>query len=183
MILSPTHIGGVWTIENFAFEDSRGRFARVFCAKELSRVIGSRAILQVNHSLSSKVGSVRGFHFQHPPHAEMKIIRCLKGRIFDVAVDLRRGSPTLLHWTAVELSADHGNAIVIPEGCAHGFQVLEPDSELLYIHTASYSPQNEGAILFDEPKVGVKWPLEPTDLSQRDLSHPLLADQFEGFDL
>ena len=112
--------------------------------------------------------------------AEIKIVRCLKGRVFDVAVDLRQGSPTFLKWTAVELTPENHLAFVIPEGCAHGFQVLEEDSELLYLHTAFYTPDAEGAVRFDDPRVGVNWPLVPTDLSARDLSHTHLKEIFKG---
>jgi dTDP-4-dehydrorhamnose 3,5-epimerase len=110
----------------------------------------------------------------------MKIVRCLKGRVFDVAVDLRHGLATFLKWTAVELTPENRLALVIPEGCAHGFQVLEENSELLYLHTAFYTPGAEGAVRFDDPKFGVDWPLEPTDLSMKDLSHPYLEQHFKG---
>jgi dTDP-4-dehydrorhamnose 3,5-epimerase len=110
----------------------------------------------------------------------MKIVRCLKGRVFDVAVDLRQGSPTFLKWTAVELTPESHLAFVIPEGCAHGFQVLEEDSQLLYLHTAFYTPDVEGAVRFDDPKIAVGWPLAATDLSAKDLTHPYLLDNFKG---
>ena len=123
---------------------------------------------------------MRGLHYQNPPQAEMKIVRCLRGRVFDVAVDLRFGSPTFLHWTACELCPGGGRALAIPEGCAHGFQVLEPDTELLYLHTAFYTPAAEGAVRFDDPRVAVAWPLAPRDLSARDQNHPYLNEQFQG---
>lgn len=173
-------ISGAWFLKNSVFEDGRGAFSRLFCARELEEIIGQRTIVQINHSKTHSIGAVRGLHFQNAPNAEMKIVRCIKGRVFDVAVDLRRDSPTFLKWAAVELSPDSHNAFVIPEGCAHGFQVLEENSELLYLHTAFYSPDNEGGVRFDDPMVGVNWPLEPTDLSARDLSHPQLTDNFKG---
>jgi dTDP-4-dehydrorhamnose 3,5-epimerase len=123
---------------------------------------------------------VRGLHYQRPPQAEAKWVRCLKGRVFDVAVDLRRGSPTFLKWHAVELDGVSMNALLIPEGCAHGFQVLEPESELLYLHTATYTPGLEGAARYDDPRLAIRWPLPVTDLSERDRTHPLLDDSFEG---
>ncbi len=110
----------------------------------------------------------------HPPHAEMKLVRCLRGRVWDVAVDLRAESPTFLHWHAEELSPDNHRMVVIPEGCAHGFQVLTPDSELLYLHTAFYAPDAEGGVRHDDPALGIRWPLPVTDLSPRDRSHPLI---------
>lgn len=180
MNLDETIIPGAWVIESTAFQDSRGAFSRLFCSRELQAIVGQRTIVQINHSMTHGVGAVRGLHFQNPPHAEMKIVRCLKGRVFDVAVDLRQGSPTFLKWTAVELTPENRFAFVIPEGCAHGFQVLEEDSELLYLHTAFYTPDVEGAVRFDDPRIGVNWPLAPTDISARDLSHPHLKEDFKG---
>jgi dTDP-4-dehydrorhamnose 3,5-epimerase len=180
MNLTETNIHGAWVLENSAFQDNRGAFSRLFCSRELQAVMGSRSVVQINHSMTHSVGAVRGLHFQYPPHAEMKIVRCIKGRVFDVAVDLRQGSPTFLKWTAVELTSESHLAFVIPEGCAHGFQVLEEDSQLLYLHTAFYTPDVEGAVRFDDPKISVDWPLAATDLSVKDLSHPYLLDNFKG---
>jgi dTDP-4-dehydrorhamnose 3,5-epimerase len=180
MNLVNTSISGVCKIESTVFQDDRGAFSRLFCLQELKVILGHRVIAQINHSMTRSVGSIRGLHYQSPPHAEMKIIRCLKGRIFDVAVDLRQGSPTFLQWTAIELTPENRFAFVIPEGCAHGFQVLEEGSELLYLHTAFYTPGAEGAVRFDDPKIGVDWPLLPTDLSTRDRSHPHLEENFKG---
>jgi dTDP-4-dehydrorhamnose 3,5-epimerase len=181
--ISESSIPGVWIAESSFHRDHRGAFSRLFCSVEERLFLGGRSIVQINHSMTHSIGAVRGLHFQHPPHAEMKIVRCLRGRIFDVAVDLRKDSPTFLKWTAVELTPASHLAIIIPEGCAHGFQVLEEHSELLYLHTAFYSPASEGAVRFDDPKIGVDWPLEPTDLSARDLSHPYLDESFEGLSL
>jgi dTDP-4-dehydrorhamnose 3,5-epimerase len=180
MKLAETAIPGVWIAESTALQDARGTFSRLFCTRDEQPFFGSRSIVQVNHSLTHRVGAVRGLHFQAPPHAEMKIVRCLSGRVFDVAVDLRKGSPTFLKWIGVELMPDNGRALVIPEGCAHGFQVLEADTELLYLHTAFYAAEAEGAIRFDDPMIAINWPLEPTELSERDRNHPLLEKHFEG---
>lgn len=180
MNLVETNILGVFTAESKAFQDNRGAFSRLFCSRELQEIIGSRTISQINHSMTRSVGAVRGLHFQNPPYAEMKIVRCLKGRVFDVAVDLRQGSPTFLKWTAVELTPENHIAFVIPEGCAHGFQVLEEDSELLYLHTAFYTPAAEGVVRFDDPKIGINWPLDPSDLSTRDLNQSHLKEDFMG---
>jgi dTDP-4-dehydrorhamnose 3,5-epimerase len=180
MKIRPTGIEGVVVVEGESRPDSRGSFARLFCAEELASVVGRRSIVQINHSLTRAAGAIRGLHYQRAPHAEMKIVRCLKGRVFDVAVDLREASPTFLRWVSCELSPASGRALVIPEGCAHGFQVLEPESELLYLHTAYYDKAAEGAVRFDDPRVAVAWPLPPADLSERDRSHPLLQDDFTG---
>jgi dTDP-4-dehydrorhamnose 3,5-epimerase len=176
----PTAIEGAVMLETDPVQDRRGAFARLFCARELAPVIGEREIVQINHSVTRAVGAVRGMHFQRAPHAEMKIVRCLRGRVFDVAVDLRAGSPTLLRWVSCELSASNHRSLVVPEGCAHGFQVLEPDSELLYLHTAYYSREAEGGIRHDDARVGIAWPLAATDLSERDRGHPLITADFAG---
>jgi len=183
MKLLTTPIEGVLMAETSRFTDKRGAFARLFCEHDLASTLGGSHIVQVNHSLTRKPGAVRGMHFQHAPHAEMKMVRCLRGRVWDVAVDLRNDSPTFLQWHGVELSAVNDRMIVIPEGCAHGFQVLEADSELLYLHTAFYTPDAEGGVRFDDPTIGIDWPLDVTDLSERDQSHPLIDDTFTGLSL
>lgn len=180
MKIRPTEIAGVVVLESESKPDNRGAFARLFCADELAPVVGKRSIVQINHSLTRAVGAIRGLHYQRAPHAEMKIVRCLKGRVFDVAVDLRRSSPTFLRWVSCELSPASGRALVVPEGCAHGFQVLEAESELLYLHTAFYDKAAEGAVRYDDPRVAVAWPLPPADLSERDRFHPLLQNDFTG---
>jgi dTDP-4-dehydrorhamnose 3,5-epimerase len=180
MKLEQTIIAGIWVAESTANQDQRGTFSRLFCSREQVDIIGSRSIVQINYSITCRVGALRGLHYQIPPHAEMKIVRCLRGRVFDVAVDLRKGSATFRKWISLELTPDNHRALVIPEGCAHGFQVLEPDSELLYLHTAPYVSKAEGAVKFDDPTIGIDWPLTPIDLSDRDLQHPLLDRNFEG---
>ena len=180
MKFSPCPIKGAFVVETLRHEDHRGAFARLYCEQELAPVLGERRIVQINHSRTSAVGAVRGLHYQTRPHAEMKLIRCLKGRVWDVMLDLRAGSETFLRWHAEELSAKNFRMMVIPEGCAHGFQVLEPDSELLYLHTAFYTPDSEGGVAHDDPSVGVQWPLPVADLSQRDRQHPFITPQFSG---
>jgi len=178
--LIPTALAGVLVVETQAFNDDRGAFSRLFCEGEMAEAIVGRRIEQINHSRTTVVGAVRGLHFQRPPHAEMKIVRCLRGRVWDVAVDLRQGSPTYLQWHAQELSASNALMLVIPEGCAHGFQVLESNSELLYLHTASYSPSAEGGVRFDDPALKILWPLPVADLSVRDQKHPPINKNFQG---
>lgn len=183
MELSPTPIAGVYEATTTTLGDNRGVFARLFCADELAAAHGGRPIVQINQSITRAVGAIRGLHYQHPPHAEAKWVRCLQGRVFDVAVDLRRGSPTFRRWHAVELDGERRNALFVPEGCAHGFQVLTPDSALLYLHTAAYAPGAEGGVRWNDPAIGVDWPLPAQDMSARDAAHPLLDDAFEGIDL
>jgi len=180
MNLLTTPIEGVYVAETSRFTDKRGAFARLFCEHDLAPVLGGRHIVQVNHSLTRRAGAVRGMHYQHTPHAEMKMVRCLKGKVWDVAVDLRKGSPTFLNWHAVELSAENDHMMVIPEGCAHGFQVLDAESELLYLHTAFYAPEAEGGVRYDDPVLAIHWPLDITDISGRDRGHPLIDEDFCG---
>jgi dTDP-4-dehydrorhamnose 3,5-epimerase len=183
MNVIPTPLAGLFVVETTPIADHRGAFARLFCERELAPVIGARRIVQVNHSRTSAVGAVRGMHFQKPPHAEMKLVRCLKGRVWDVAVDLRAGSPTFLRWHAEELSPGNARMMVIPEGFAHGFQVLEPESELLYLHTVFYEPAAEGGLSCEDTRLAIAWPLPVRDLSQRDANHLPLEPDFLGLAL
>ncbi len=175
-----TPIAGAWIIEGKPIQDQRGAFSRLFCEQALQSMLDGKRIVQINHSITRGVGAIRGLHYQHTPYAEMKIVRCLKGRVFDVAIDLRQGSATFLKWISLELSPENGRAFIIPEGCAHGFQVLEEDSELLYLHTAFYRPEAEDGVRFNDPKIQVDWPLTPSDVSQRDFNHPYLSEDFTG---
>lgn len=175
-----TAVSGAVVATSRPFRDDRGQFARLFDRDLLRAIHADRPIFQVNLSLTREIGALRGMHYQGAPHLEAKWVRCLKGRVFDVAVDLRRGSPTFLRHAAVELSPEVPNMFFIPEGCAHGFQVIEPDSELLYLHTAPYSREAEGGVRWDDPLLAIDWPLTPTDISERDRSHPLLTDKFQG---
>ena len=175
-----TPIDGIKIIETAPIADSRGSFARWFCARELASVLDGRSIVQINHSQTMKVGSIRGLHFQKPPHGEVKFVRCIRGRVWDVALDLREGSKTFLKWHAVELTPENGRMLAVPERCAHGFQVLEEGSELLYLHTAFYEPASEGGVNYADPRAAIQWPLPPADLSARDAAHPMLTDSFKG---
>ena len=180
MSIYSTPMADLVVADSKAFRDERGAFARLFCEQALSSVIGRRKIVQVNHSSTESVGAVRGLHFQHAPHAEMKLVRCLKGKVWDVAVDLRPQSPSYKRWYAQELSPQNAHMMVIPEGFAHGFQVLEAGSELLYLHTALYDPESEGGVRHDDPALGITWPLPVTDISARDSSHAYIDTTFRG---
>lgn len=183
MKLLPTAIRGVSVVETNVFTDHRGEFVRLFCARELAAVIGERHIAQINRSRTSSPGAVRGMHFQHPPHAEMKLVCCIKGRVWDVATDLRAGSPTFLQWHAEELTPQNARMLVVPEGCAHGFQALERDSELLYLHTEFYAPEAEGGVPHDDPLLAISWPLPISDLSARDRQRSPIPPDFSGIKL
>jgi dTDP-4-dehydrorhamnose 3,5-epimerase len=156
-------------------QDHRGAFMRLFCTQELSSVIGSRKIVQINHSRTTSQGAVRGMHYQTGDYAEMKLVRCLRGAVCDVAVDVRPNSPTYLQHYEIELHANDGRLFVIPEGFAHGFQSLQSDTELLYLHTAPYHQASEAGLRYDDPRLNIAWPLPVSDISIRDLNHPLIA--------
>jgi dTDP-4-dehydrorhamnose 3,5-epimerase len=178
--ITQTALPGVAVVEATRFADDRGAFARLYDGHKLALAIAGRRIEQINLSRTTTVGAVRGLHFQYPPHAEMKLVRCLRGRVWDVTVDLRAGSSTFLRWHAEELAPDNARMLVIPEGCAHGFQVLEPESELLYLHTALYVPEAEGGVSWDDPRLGITWPLPVACLSPRDRSFLPIAVNFPG---
>ena len=182
MKIVATPLKNAFIIETEPFEDTRGRFSRIFCKKEFQAIGIVKDIVQVNYSITVEKGAIRGMHFQRPPMAEIKMVKCLRGSVFDVIVDLRKGSPTFLKWHGEVLSAKNMKMMYVSEGFAHGFQTLEEDSELLYFHTEFYSPEHEDGVRFDDPKVGIKWPLEVTDISEKDRSHPLLPSEFAGLD-
>lgn len=178
--LSLTKLNGVLIADTNYHSDTRGAFARLYCKNELAGVLQGREIAQVNYSITKSCGAVRGLHFQHPPYLEMKFVRCVKGRVWDVVVDLRRNSPTFMKWHAEELSKDNARMIIIPEGCAHGFQSLEVESELLYLHTEYYKPDAEDGLAYDDPLLNISWPLSVTEISDRDKRHPKLNQNFSG---
>ena len=181
MDLVETAIGGVFEIRHDVRSDSRGRFKRQYCEGEFAAAGLNIRWAQVNHSVTLGRGSIRGLHFQRPPNAEAKLVSCPVGRAFDVAVDLRRGSPTFLRWAAVEI--DEATSVYIPEGCAHGFQALTDQVHLIYQHSAFYAPDAEGGVRFDDPAIGIEWPLPVGTVSDRDRSFPPLGARFEGLDL
>jgi dTDP-4-dehydrorhamnose 3,5-epimerase len=175
-----TPLAGLMVLQRRPLRDERGFFSRVFCADEFAPAGFDAPIAQINHTLTRRRGAVRGLHFQHAPHAEVKVVSCLRGSIFDVAVDLRRGSPTFLHWHAETLSAQNDRSLLIPRGFAHGFQALEDDCELLYLHSSAHAPAAEGALSVLDPRLAIDWPLPFTDLSARDRAHAPIGADFMG---
>ena len=175
-----TPLAGLTVIRRKPIEDERGFFERVFCPEELQEVGMSKPIVQINRSFTRVRGTVRGMHFQHEPYAEIKIVTCLRGEIFDVAVDIRADSPSFLQWHGEVLSAENCKSLLIPVGFAHGFQTLVDDCELLYLHTAPYTPRSEGALNALDARLAIRWPLAVTEMSDRDRSHPSLRDDFFG---
>jgi dTDP-4-dehydrorhamnose 3,5-epimerase len=178
--ISETKLPGVYVLERKPLEDKRGWLERMYGSGDLAAVLGSRAIAQVNRTFTRAKGTVRGMHYQVQPSAEAKIVGCLRGGIFDVAVDLRRGSPTFLEWHGELLDAENHRSLFIPEGFAHGLQTLADDCEVLYFHTAAYDPAAERGLHPQEPRVAIAWPLAVEHLSERDATHAALLPEFDG---
>lgn len=178
-----TPLAGLRILHRKPIGDSRGYLERLFCTDELRALAPGRHIAQINHTLTAARGTVRGMHFQRPPHAEIKFVSCLRGEVFDVAVDLRDNSPTFLRWHAEVLRADNHKTLVIPEGFAHGFQTLTDDCEMLYFHTHTYQPDAEGGLNAQDPRIAIQWPLPVGGVSPRDAGHPFLDENFSGMTL
>lgn len=160
--------------------DSRGSLSRLFCVEELSVLGWGPCVAQVNLTCTSRSGTIRGLHFQYPPHAEKKLVTCIRGRVWDLIVDIRAGSPTFLMWHAEVLSDENHRSLLIPEGFAHGFQTLSDEVEMLYCHSAAYVAAAEGGLYPLDPYLQISWPLPITEISARDRQHPALSDSFQG---
>ncbi len=183
MDLKSTNLEGVYVLHRQPISDSRGYFERIFCQKKLSAVLMDRTIRQINHTFTKGEGTVRGMHYQIPPHAEMKIVSCIRGDIFDVVVDIRRNSPTFLRHYATILSEKNFSSLVIPEGYAHGFQTLTPECEIIYLHTADYEPSSERGLNAVDTRLAIDWPIDIKNRSERDIRHVMLDDNFLGLEL
>ncbi len=178
-----TPLAGLQVVQRKPIEDTRGFLSRFFCAEEFKRAGLNKSISQINHTLTHKKGAIRGLHYQKPPHAETKVVSCIKGEIFDVAVDLRKNSSTFLRWHGEVLSAKNQRSMLIPEGFAHGFQTLTEECELIYLHTSPYVQEAEAAFNVTDPRLEIAWPLAITELSDRDRLHPMITPDFEGIAL
>jgi dTDP-4-dehydrorhamnose 3,5-epimerase len=172
---SPTAVEGVYVVTPELFSDERGFFARTWCADEFSSRGLEAALRQCSVSFTRRKGTLRGLHYQEAPYAEAKLVRCTRGAIFDVAVDLRPKSPTFLRHTNVVLRAGEYSMLYIPEGCAHGLQTLEDDTEVSYQISQVYAPESARGVRWDDPALDIRWPLEPTVMSDRDRDFPDLA--------
>lgn len=182
LVCSETPISGLKILTRSEFQDKRGRFARLFCAEELEPVGWTQPVAQINHSITNYAGTVRGMHYQKPPHGETKLVSCIKGSVFDVAIDLRKDSPTFLKWHAQILSESNKMALLIPKGMAHGFQSLEDDTELIYVHSTSYTPSAEAGLNALDPRLAITWPLPPRNVSDRDATFPEIDNSFFGIE-
>lgn len=176
----PTSIEGLFTIRLKKLEDERGLFARTFCKNEFRQIGFEKEFVQFNHSFNKYKGTVRGMHFQHSPYCETKLIRCIQGAVYDVAVDCREGSPTFLQHIGIELSAENMISILIPEGFAHGFQTLENNSALIYHHTQYYAPGADTGFCFNDPALAISWQLPVVMVSGKDKSYNPIDDNFKG---
>jgi len=183
IITKKTAIEGVSICTSPQFADERGSFSRWYCFESLKQLTKGLSIRQVNRSCNHLVGTVRGLHYQLSEQPEYKIVRCIQGQAMDFVVDLRRGSKTFLQHINIVLSNELNNAIVIPPGCAHGFQTMQKDTELMYFHTGDYSAEHEYGARFDDPLLNIMLPMPITQLSDRDKNFPFLSKYFEGLEL
>jgi dTDP-4-dehydrorhamnose 3,5-epimerase len=172
MRFSATAIPGVAVVDAEPRTDERGAFARLHCPEEFAAAGHPFTPAQTSLSRNPHAGTLRGLHYQRPPHAEVKLVRCVRGRVFDVAVDLRPDSPAHRRWIAVELSADNARALLIPEGVAHGFLTLEPDTDVLYQIAPMFTPGHEAGVRWDDPAFAIDWPRPPALMSSRDATYP-----------
>ena len=183
MKFEETKLVGSFVIEIIASSDERGWFARTFDKDEFKKIHFDGEWVQLNHSFTNVAGTIRGMHYQLPPFAEIKLVRCIAGAVFDVIIDLRKDSATFLQWFGTELSAENKKMLYIPEGFAHGFQTLADNSELIYHHSQFYKPGFEGGIRYDDPMTNISWPAKITNISKRDEAHYYLDQNFEGINL
>ena len=183
MQFTPLSLKDAYTIDLKPRGDERGRFTRLFCARELLQIGHTKPIVNVNHSYTQKAGTIRGMHFQYPPDCEIKIVKCIRGAIWDCIVDIRKDSPTFLKWEGVELTENNNRMIYVPEGFAHSFQSLTDDVEIVYFVSSFYAANNEGGLRFDDPTLNINWPVKVSEVSARDREHTLLNDNFQGVTL
>ena len=167
------NVAGAWAIEPTFIEDARGRFMRAWCRREFTEHGIDFNPVQANMGFSLQKGTIRGLHFQVAPALEAKLVRCTRGEIFDVVVDLRQSSPTYLSWYGLYLSADNGRMLYVPEGCAHGCQSTADNTEIHYMASAYYSPDHARGIRYDDPAIGIRWPLAVSLISEQDRNWPL----------
>ena len=180
MHFNPTPLNGAYTIDIEKRGDTRGFFARVFCEKEFGEIGLETRFVQINSSLSTAQGTLRGMHYQLPPAAEVKVVRCVRGALYDVIIDLRPDSPTFKQWFGTELSQDNHRMIYVPRGCAHGFLTLSDNAEALYLASAFYTPTAERGLRYDDPSIKIIWPNQPVEVSDKDRTWPILDPDFHG---
>jgi dTDP-4-dehydrorhamnose 3,5-epimerase len=178
--IEPTPIAGLSIIRRQRRTDDRGFLERLFEEVPFSTLLDEKPVVQMNHTYTKKSGTIRGMHCQLPPHAEWKVVTCIRGSVFDVVVDLRSKSKTFGKWWGYELTDTNGDSLAIPEGCAHGLQTLQNDVDLVYMHTEKYAPSAEGAINPFNSELAIRWPREISEISDRDQSEARTLDWFKG---
>jgi dTDP-4-dehydrorhamnose 3,5-epimerase len=180
MKYTETPLKGAYIIELEPFRDNRGLFARTFCKRDFQKIGHKKEFVQFNHSVTFQKGTIRGMHYQVPPSSEIKLIRCIRGSVFDVIIDLRYKSSTFLKYFTAELSETNMKMIYVPEGFAHGFQTLEDNSQLIYHHTQFYNPSDERGIRYNDPAININWLLQPINITDKDKNYPLIDNNFKG---
>jgi dTDP-4-dehydrorhamnose 3,5-epimerase len=178
-----TSLPGAYTIELEKRGDDRGFFARLYCQREFETAGIPTPVVQINNSLTARAGTLRGMHYQLPPAAEIKVVRCIRGALFDVIIDLRPDSPTYAQWFGAELSAENRLMMYVPRGFAHGFLTLTDDTEAFYLVNALYTPEAERGIRFNDPRFDVSWPRVPVEVSEKDRNWPEFNPAFHGIEL
>ena len=174
MRFTPAPLAGVYLVELEPHTDARGMFARAFCAREFAEQGLQTSFVQANVSTNERAGTVRGLHFQRQPHAEVKLVRCTSGAVYDVVVDMRKDSPTYLRWFGAELTEKNGTMMYVPEGFAHGYQALSDGASVFYMVSAYYTPAAEGGLRHDDPALAIEWPRPVATISDKDARWPLL---------
>jgi len=182
MKFTSTKLKGAYIIDVEKREDERGFFARTFCANEFTRYDLETKFVQANMSFNYKKGTLRGMHFQKSPYEEDKLVRCTKGSLFDVIIDLRTESPTFKQWVGVELTEENRRALFVPKGFAHGFITLEDNTEINYLVTQFYTPEADSGVRFNDPAFNIQWPTEVTSVSEKDKNHPDYQESQESSD-
>jgi dTDP-4-dehydrorhamnose 3,5-epimerase len=180
MIFTPAPLAGAYTIDLEKRGDDRGFFARLFCEEEFAHHGLETRFIQANNSLSAKRGTLRGMHYQLPPAAEVKVVRCIQGALFDVILDLRPDSPSFGRWFGAELSAENRRMMYVPRGSAHGFITLTENAEVLYLVSAAYAQPQERGVRYDDPRFAIDWPLAPAEISAKDAAWPDYDPDFHG---
>lgn len=180
MIFHPSPLVGAYTIDVQPFQDNRGFFTRTFCENEFAQHNLVQHFVQANHSGTSSKGVIRGMHFQHLPHCEVKLVKCVQGAIYDVIVDVRKESSTFLQWFATDLTSENKRMMYVPAGFAHGFQALSEYSEIVYMVSNFYNKESEGGVRYNDPTVNIKWPLPVSLISEKDINIPLVDSTFKG---
>ena len=176
MIFTSLQLEGSYLINLDKKEDSRGFFSRFYCKEEFKNHGLDSTLVEINTSQTIQKGTVRGMHFQYPPKAQTRVVRCLRGAIWDVIVDLRQDSLSYGQWFGSELNAENRSMMYVPKGFAHGFQTLSNEVEMLYLHSEFFSPTHEGSLIYDDPIVGIHWPLPISEISNRDATNPFLNE-------